>query len=124
PQPRVVLRAIADQEPILEQHFLGLALFLGRRLLAFAPALQRFERAAVDAGVSIIENAIEDVLAGPDVLVSDDEARQVHLCTDVRNGSATSRKAPRADAGSQLSGRRPAFGPVLRGSDSSRCASA
>src|SRR2546430_13692274 len=36
------------------------------------------QRRIVDARVSIFENAVEDVLSGPDVLVRDDESGELH----------------------------------------------
>ena len=123
---RVVVGSAADEETVVEQRFLDLALVVAGRFVAPLPAGKRAQRQVIDTDVPIFEDAVEDVLPGSDILVRHHESRQLHARPlRNRNAIATKRHAP--EEKSQFSGLGPVFWPVPAGLGSglracSRCA--
>ena len=74
----VVFGARRDEETVVDEYLLRVALVgVGRRATR-NPSVDRLESCGVDPHVSIVQDAVEDVLAGFHVVVRDDEPRQLH----------------------------------------------
>ena len=114
--PGVVLEAIANEKSVFHQHVLRFVLLRGRRLIPRGPPSDAAERRFVDAGVAILDDAVEDVLARPNVLVCDHESGELHCATPYAtvvpalSGSLRQRRRASFRACGQRSGRASGLG--------------